>query len=769
MPMSRRGIILSGIAVTGGLAVAYGLSTLEDGDERLKFGATSPDDFVVHAYVKISKEGRITIAVPQAELGQGVTTAIPMMIAEELDADWDQVSYELAPQDKAYGTYAMAEITRVFMDPGMLADMARWGLWQISPMLGMTFTGGSSAIFGHYEFCRNVGAVARKMLLKAAASAMKVPEKELSTKQARVIHAGSGKSMSYGELAEAAAKFTPPSTPIELPRKDPKDFTIIGQPKNRLDTPEKIDGSARFGIDVKLPNMVYAAVRHSPVFKGTVASFDVESAKKRKGVIDVVTVGSNAIGVIAENTWAAQQAAREMTVQFQAATGPAYDSDLATAEYPSLFDTAAPAVFKEDEGFGAAMTSAVKTVEAVYETPHLAHLCMEPMGCTALYEPSADGDPKAAKITVWSPSQSTSTSAVNAGRVAGVPGENVKVHGVLMGGGFGRRADMDFVRQAVELAMKVPGRPVKLTWSREEDVQQDTYRTASAARFRAGLDAAGNMTALDFIIVGKTVSYDFNVRNDGPFKTKPEKDQGMVMPMVASHYAFPKMRLAINPQDNPVPMGNWRSVTMSHNGFYQEAFLDEVAEAVGQSPVAFRRSLLKDKPKHLAVLDAIVEKSGWDQPLAPDPNGGKRGRGLAALEAFASIVAQVVEVTIATDGTLKVDRVVSVVDCHTAVNPNIIAAQIEGSVIDALSAALYGKVDVKNGAVVQSNFSDYRLLKINETPVLETHVMAQGGHPGGMGEVGVPGVAPALTSAIYAATGQRIRKLPVALSGVVSV
>ncbi len=766
MKVSRRGMILSGIAVTGGLAVAYGMHALDDGDAKQKFSATTPDQFVLHAYVKIATDGTITIAVPQAELGQGISTAVPMMVAEELDADWDTVKYEFAPLDKTYGTYAMAEMTRIFMQPGLVANSARWALWQASPLIGLMFTGGSSATFGNYEFCRTVGAATRVILMKAAAQKMNVPESELSTKLSRVIHEKSGTSMGYGELAELAATFAPPDGTA---RKEQKEFTIIGQPKHRLDTPEKIDGSGRYGVDVRQPNMVYATVRHSPVFGATVASFDAEAIKARKGVIGAFQIAPNAVAIVAENTWLAHQAARDLNVTFTAPAGPAYNSDLAVAEYPNLFDAADPSILKEDEGYGEAMATSAKKVEAVYETPHLAHLCMEPMNCTALYEPSADGKPENADVTVWSPSQSVTFTSWNASRITGVPSSKVKVHATLMGGGFGRRADMDFVREAVTIAMKVPGRAVKMIWSREEDVQQDTYRPATAARFRAGLDANGNMTALDFIIVGKTVSWDYNQRNQGPFNTKPRDDQGMVMPMIATHYAFPRMRLASNPQDNPVPSGNWRSVTMSHNGFYQEAFLDEVAEAAGKDPVEFRRHLLKDKPKHLAILNAVAEKAGWSAPLAPDPKGGKRGRGIAALEAFNSIIAQVVEVTIAADGTLKVDRVVSCVDPNTAVNPNIITAQVEGSVIDALSAALYGQLDVKNGAAVQSNFSDYRLLKLAEAPVLETYVMPGGGHPGGMGEVGVPGVAPALTNAIYAATGKRVRKLPITTSGVVSV
>jgi isoquinoline 1-oxidoreductase beta subunit len=758
-------MILSGLAAGGGLAVAYGLSRLDDGDARQKFRASTPDRFALHAYVKIARDGTVTVAVPPAELGQGVTTAIPMLVAEELDADWSQVRYELAPLDKDYGTYAIAEMTRVFLDPGAVADAAHWALWRIAPLVGMTVTGGSSTIFGNYAYLRTVGAAARAMLVQAAAIALGVPATELATKAGRVIHAPSGRSLGYGELAESAAAL-PPRDDGAL--KDPRDFTILGQPKGRLDTPEKVDGSARYGIDVRLPRMVYAAIRHSPQFGGTVVRFDAEGAKSRKGVIAAVQVGANAVAVVAENSWIAQQAVAAMDVSFAPPPAPMFDSGAAITDYLTRFDDPDASVLREDEGFAAAMAGAAKTVEAVYETAYLAHVCMEPMGCTALYEPA--DKPEDAKVTVWSPSQSTTLSAQNAAKIAGVPVANVTVHATLCGGGFGRRADMDYVRQAVTIAKQLPGRPVKLTWTREEDVRQDTYRPATVARFRAGLDARGEMTALGFTIVGKPVSADFNARNDGPFKSDPRKDKGMVMPMNASPYRFPPMRLALNARENPVPNGNWRSVTLSHNAFYQEAFLDEVAAAAGTDPLALRRTLLRDKPAYLAVLNAVAEKAGWETPLAPAPDGARRGRGIVLLDPFLSIIGQVIEVTVAKDGGLRVDRVVSVVDCHTVVNPNIVIAQIEGSVIDGLSAALYGRIDVKDGAVQQSNFADYRLMTLAEAPpAIETHLMPQGGHPGGIGEVGLPGVAPALANAIFAATGRRVRKLPVAVSGVVTV
>lgn len=768
MKLSRRSMIVSGIAAGGGLAVAYGLETLKDGESRPKFAASTPESFVLHAYVKIRPDGKISVAVPQAELGQGVTTAIPMMAAEELDADWNDVSYELAPLDKDYGTYAIAEaVPIIFMEPGTTADLTRAALYKITPLIGMTMTGGSSTVLGNYTYVRTAGAAARQMLLQAAAERLDVPHSELTTSKSRVIHAASNRTLTYGELAEAAAAFQPGDGENW---KDEADFSILGYPLTRLDTPEKVDGSATYGIDVQLPGMKFAAIRHSPAFGGTLKSYDADTAMARKGVIAVVPVQDNAVAVVADNTWTAQKALNDMPVEWTPPEGEPFSTGKALKEYAALFDAEGANVLTEDETFAAAWETNTTTIEAVYETPYLAHVCMEPMGATALYEESTTDDPEDGSITVWSPSQSMSQTATQAQRITGVKKENVDVHATLMGGGFGRRADMDFVRQVSDIARQLPGTPIKLTWSREEDVQQDTYRPATAARFRAGLDSDGNMTALDFVIVGKPVGADFNTRNGSFVPMAPENDVSMVSPMSNSPYAFPAVRLALNAQSNPVPNGNWRSVSMSHNAFYQEAFMNEVAEATGKDPIAFRRELLSHKPEFVAVLDTLEEKSDWHTPLAPGPDGSKRGRGVAFLEAFASIVGQVVEVTVAANGDLTIDRVVSVVDPHTIVNPNIVEAQVEGAVIDGLSTALYGQIDVEDGRVQQSNFDSYRMMKMAEAPpLIETHVMPQGGHPGGMGEVGLPGVAPALTTAIYNATGQRIRQLPIAISGQISV
>ena len=767
MKLSRRSIIVSGIAAGGGLAVAYGLNSLKDGDARSKFAASAPGSFVLHAYVKILPDGKVSVAVPQAELGQGITTAIPMMVAEELDADWADVCYELAPLDKDYGSSIIAEaIPLFFMEPGMRAEMTRKALFKVTPLVGLVFTGGSTSVLANYNYLRTAGAAARSMLLQAAADRLKVSVDELTTEKSRVNHAVSGRSLTYGELADAAAAFEPHKGEMW---KGEGNYSIIGSSVGRLDTPEKVDGSAIFGIDVQYPGMKIAAIRHCPVFGGTVRSFDAASAESQSGVVAVMQVGENAVAVVADNTWVAQKVLDGMDIEWDHPDGELFSTDKVVGDYAALFDADDARVLTEDEAFQSAWDSSNKIVEAVFKTPYLAHVCMEPMGCSALYEESTTGNPEDARIIVWSPSQSISQTASQARKISKVKPQNVAVKATLMGGGFGRRADMDFVRQVSFIAKQIPGTAIKLTWSREEDVQQDTYRPATAARFRAGLDKEGNMTALDFVIVGKPVTADFNTRNGTFMFSNAEEDSSMVSPMSRSPYNFPAKRLALNAQSNPVPNGNWRSVAMSHNGFYQEAFIDEVAEMAGKDPIDFRRKLLGDKSDFVAVLDALEEKSGWKQPLSMGPEGSRRGRGVAFLEAFGSIVGQVVEVTVASDGALKVDRVVSVVDPHTVVNPSIVEAQMEGAIIDGLSAALYGQIDIEDGRVIQSNFDDYRMMKISEAPLtIETYIMAQGGHPGGIGEVGLPGVAPALTSAIYQATGQRIRQLPISVSREVS-
>ena len=743
--ISRRGLIVSGIAVGGGAAFFYGLQSLKDGDAKEKFLKTTPNSYALHAYVKINPEGKIIIAVPAAELGQGVTTSIPMIIAEELDANWDDVTYELAPLDKDYGSYIVGEVPRLLMDPGIMRDVARTVLYKVSPLVGMTITAGSTAILGNYIYLRNVGAMTRSMLISAAAKRLGVIDTTLITKNSLVIHPQSGRSLTYGELAEEASFYKPKSKPK---LKNEKDFSIIGKPIKRLDAPEKVDGSAIYGIDIKFDNLLFASIKHCPYFGGKLKSFDTNSIKGTDGVIKVVRVFDNAVAVIAKNTWIAQRALSKINIKWEKPKEENFDSELARKNYLALLDSDSLETLEEDNNFKESWDKTSSVLEAVYETPYLAHVCMEPMGCTALYEISDGQDSEDAKITVWSPSQSSSWSKSAANEVAEVKSDNVQVYSTLMGGGFGRRAKMDFVKESVSIAKQLPNIPIKLTWTREEDTTQDFYRPDSLARLRMGLDSAEIMTALDFSIVTKPIN----------------EKSSLTHPMSYSAYNLPPKKLTLSEQNNPIPVGQWRSVSMSHNGFYLESFIDELANRLDVDPLRFRLNLLKDKPECSRLLEFIGKKSKWEKPLKSTLDNSLRGRGVSFIEAFQSVIAQVVEVTISKDKHLTIDRVINVVNPHKVINPDTIKAQMESCSLEGLSAALYGKIKVRNGKTIQENFDTYRLISLRETPDIETYILPQGGHPGGIGEVGLPGVAPALTNAIFNATGVRIRKLPISES-----
>ena len=740
--ISRRGLIVSGIAVGGGAAIVYGLQSLKDGNAKEKFLKTTPDSFALHAYVKINPQGKITVAVPAAELGQGVTTSIPMIIAEELDANWDDVSYELAPLDKDYGSYIVGEVPRLFMDPGIMRDVARTVLYKVSPLVGMTITAGSTAILGNYIYLRNVGAMTRSMLISAAAKRLGVPEEALIAKNSIVIDPKTRRSLTYGELAEEASFYEPKSKPK---LKNERDFSIIGKPIQRLDTPEKVDGSAVYGIDVKLDNLLFASIKHCPYFGGKLESFDTTSINGIEGVMKVITVFDNSVAVIAKNSWIAQKALSKLNIKWIKPKSINFDSEIERENYISLLDSEPLEVLEEDNEFKASWGKSSNIFEAVYETPYLAHVCMEPMGCTALYEIHNGQNSEDAKITVWSPSQSSSWSKSAAKEIANVKSENVQVYSTLMGGGFGRRAKMDFVKESVSIAKEFPNTPVKLTWTREEDTTQDFYRPDSLARLRMGLDSSQKMTALEFSIATKPIN----------------EKSSLSHPMSYSAYNLPPKKLILSEQNNPIPVGQWRSVSLSHNGFYLESFIDELANRLDVDPLNFRIDLLKDKPEFSKLLEVISEKSKWDQPLKSNLDGSLRGKGVSFMEAFQSVIAQVVEVTVSKDKYLTIDRIINVVNPHMVINPDTIKAQMESCALEGLSAALYGKIKVRDGKALQENFDTYRLISLRETPNIETYILPQGGHPGGIGEVGLPGIAPALTNAIFNATGVRIRKLPI--------
>ncbi len=742
---TRRRVLLSGLAVGGGLVVGYGL-TGDDGDAAEKFGESTPDQFALNGWIKIAPDGRITCAVHRAEMGQGVTTSLPMILAEELDADWADVGFKFAPLDNDYYNFGMVRGGQPFGPPesGLWPRIATAAMRAQFRRNGIAMTISSTSIIDAWDQLRPAGAVARAMLVAAAANQWNVSEQKLRTENSFVIDDANNRQLSYGELAEAAAEESPPSNP---PLKDRANYRLIGTNVPSLDTPSKVDGSAQFGIDVVLPDMLYAAIKHAPVFGSKVDAYNTDAVLSMAGVEAVVPVRDNAVAVVAKSTWQAMHAVEALDVTYIDVPSDPDHSATLFEKYRAALDDPEPAVFRDDEGIGEAEAGAASTIETVYELPYLAHMCMEPMNCTALVIDAG--------VELWAPTQSISLCQANAATEAGVPKENVTVHATFMGGGFGRRAEVDYAIEATAIAKQTPGRPVKLIWSRGEDVQHNPYRPAGVSRMRAALDDEGNVLAVSNTLVSQSVIASGAKRSPSARGDDPREDTGMVSGVSRLIYKFPALRSAYVPRDSDVPVGSWRSTANSTNCFVVESFIDELADTTGSDPLRIRQKLVA-RPGHLSVLSELAERSRWSEPMGPG-----RGRGMALSNNHFSFAAMTVDVTVADDGTLSVDRVVCVIDCHLVIRPDTVIAQVEGSVMDGLASAIYGEVTLTQGAVDQTNFTDYQFLKMNQAPFIWVYLKPQGDRPGGIGETAVPLVAPALTNAIFAATGQRIRKLPI--------
>jgi isoquinoline 1-oxidoreductase beta subunit len=722
MALSRRFVILSGVAAAGGLAVGYALmpwSTLE----RAKKLLAKEGEVPLSAWLRIGTDNSVTVIVPHSEMGQGVHTSLPMMAAEELDADWSLVKMEQAPADMAFANGAMAlEYLRGDTSiPSWAMGTAVFATRKIAEYMNLQTTGGSMSVrTTGVRGMRVAGAAARAMLIKAAAAEWGVAESEIVAKQSRLTHA-SGKSATYGEMAAAAAAFDPP---VDPPLKAKKDYVICGKPVARFDIPGKVDGSAKYGIDLRLPNMSYAVIAASPVFGGTLASVDEAPAMAMRGVKKVVKLPA-AVAVVADNTWRAKEALAALSPKWNEGAN-------ANVTQASIFAGMEKALDKgeltEDHATGdvdAALKGAKRVVEASYRVPYLAHATMEVMNATVHFE----GD----KLTVWSGVQDGLNGRVAAAKAAGLPVDNVTLHHTAMGGGFGRRlpAYMDYIDKAVAVGRQVEG-PVQVVYTREEDMTHGYYRHASVARMKAALDEEGRVTAWLHTFTEKHdppealyVNYDFANR--------------------ASRYAS---------GTNPIPWGAWRSVDHTQQGFFIECFMDELAHAAGQDPFAYRRAHLAGVPRHKAALELAAEMAGWGTPL---PEG--RARGIALREAFASIVAQVAEISIE-NGRVRVHKMWSAVDPGEVVNPATFTAQIQGGAIYGLTAALYGEISIDKGRVVQQNFPDYEVVRMAEAPAHEVRFIESGAKMGGAGEPGTAPVAAAVGNAIFALTGQRIRELP---------
>jgi isoquinoline 1-oxidoreductase subunit beta len=702
--ISRRFFITSAAAVGGGMALGF---HLPGGAAE---AATSPAE--VNAWIVIHPDDTVVIRVARSEMGQGITTSLPMLVAEELECDWSKVRPEF---------------------PSPEENLRRKRAW------GEMSTGGSRSVRGSQEYLRKAGAGAREMLVAAAAAQWNVPVAECQAAKSVVTHKPSGRTLRYGEIAEAAAKLPPPGEPK---LKDPKDWTLLGTSPKRFDTADKVTGKPIYGIDVRLPNMLYAAIVQSPVFGGSPKSFDEAKIRGLKGVRQVVPL-PNAVAVVADSWWQAKKAVDALPVTWdEGQNGSVSTASIAEFLRGGLVAPEAAVVRKNGE-VDAALAKAAKQIEAEYGAPFLSHATMEPQNCTA--HVTAD------KVEIWAPTQSGEAALAAAAAAAEIPPEKVVVHKMMLGGGFGRRgAVQDYVRQAVLIA-KAAGQPVKLLWTREEDIRHDYYRPVAMAKFTAGLDASGMPIAWRVRVTGPSI-----LANLFPQRLTNGVDQSFANGFTEEMaYEVPNYEVAYAMRTTHVPVGFWRSVNHSQNGFFRECFVDEMAHAAGQDPYHYRRKLLSKDPQRRAVLDAAAQKAGWDKP----PSQGV-SRGIALVEAYGSLCAQVVEASVGNKGEVKVQRVVASLDTGHVVNPEILRAQTESAIVYGLSAALYGAITIENGRVQQGNFDDYEMLRIADMPAVETVLVPSGGFWGGGGEPGVPPSAPALCNAIFAATGKRIRSLP---------
>lgn len=744
---SRRRFLLGGLGVAGALIVGWGMMPPR---QRLHpsspLPATVDDEVRLNGWIKMAADGTVTVAMPQCEMGQGVYTALPMLVAEELDVLLSKVKIERAPIDKIFGNVAVLQDGLPFHPEGTgtFKEAAVWLTGKAAREFGLMITGGSSSVKDTWGPMREAGATARAMLVAAAAREWGVAPGECRTEDGAVIHAN-GKKALYGELVAKAAG----STPGEIRLKEPKDFKLIGTPQPRRDSASKVNGTAVFGLDPRPEGLVYAAVKMSPTIGGTIRKIDADAVRDMPGVIRVVDFsgaapGMAGVAVIARSYWQAKQAVAALPVTWNDGPNAKLSSAAVFQELAARLDSDSGFTYHEagdpDPG-----KTAVKHLKAEYRAPFLAHATMEPVNCTAQVK---DG-----KVSLWASTQVPSIAADTAVRVANVKPENVTVNVTYIGGGFGRRLEVDMIAQGVAIAAQAGGAPVQVIWSREEDTTHDFYRPAALARFSASLDAAGNVVAYDNRLASGAIVHQVMERTFGLIGAGPDKstaEGAFDMP-----YEFPHQKIAHVTVPTPAPIGYWRSVGHSHNAFFKESFIDELAHEAGKDPVEFRRNLLKRHPRHLAVLDAAVAKAG--RPAAG------RAHGVALHQSFGSIVAEVAEVSV--EGSeIRVHKVTCAIDCGIAVNPNIIAQQMESGVIFGLSAALFGEVTIKDGKVEQQNFHDYPVLRMNQAPVVETIVIRNAEPPEGVGEPGTPPIAPAVSNAVFALTGKRLRSLPLRLA-----
>lgn len=724
---TRRAFIGAGVLAGGTLVLGI---AIRPGNRASKVAGliASSGETVMNIWLKIALDNTITAIIPHAEMGQGVHTALAMMLADEMDADWSKVKFEEAPAAKEYANYSVAKgfIAGNAHFPKFLDETINGIFLTAVKSLNFQITGGSASVrFTGQDAMRIAGAAAKAMLLQAASDTWKVPVEELVAEKSVVKHASSGQSATFGELAPAAAEVKTPSHPK---LKSQAEFTLMGTSQPRLDIPAKVTGEAKFGMDVQVPGMKYATIKAAPVFGSKVKSVDTNVTSSQPGVLKIVNLGE-AVAVIAEGYWQAKTALNMLPITFESTENDGLNQDEILSRYRKAMDTDLAegnleTHFKSGDA-SKALQEAKVLIEAEYQLPFLAHATMEPMNCTAWVQPG--------KCEIWCGSQNPLGVKAAAAELLELELDQVVIHNQLLGGGFGRRSETDVIKQAILIAKEVDY-PVKLIWSREEDTQHDVYREATLSRLKAGLDESGLPVAYAHQFI---------------FKHHPPEAADIP-------YAVPNQLIQYSSPGSHVPWGNWRSVDHSTHGFLTESFIDEMAHAAKQDPLAYRKNLIKDNPRLLAVLELAYEKSNWGSPLPAN-----WGRGIAIGQSFGSVVAEVAEVEVNMEGKVKVHRVVCVADPGFAIHPDGFTAQMESGIIYGLAAAMTGEITIEKGAVVQSNFHDYPVTRMNEAPKIETHILNSGNPPGGAGEPSTPLIAPAVANAIFAATGIRIRQLPI--------
>lgn len=712
--LSRRSMLKGSAAAAGAFSFGFAIPLSSEAQAQ---GAV-PE---INAWVVVHPDDKVVIRIARSEMGQGTLTGLAQLVAEELDCDWAKVSTE-------------------YPTPGQ--NLARNRVW------GNFSTGGSRGVRESHEYVRKGGAAARMMLIQAAADGWKVPAAECSAVKGLISHKSSGRSIRYGEVAAAAAKLQAPA-PADVPLKDPKDWTIAGKPLKRLDTADKTTGKKIYGMDFKLPGMLNAAIKDCPVFGGKVKSFDAAKVKDMPGVKHVLPVGDSAVAVVADTWWRAKTALDALPITWDEGEHAKVSSESIAAWLKEGLDAPQAAVGNQNGDVKAAIANAARVVEQVYSYPFQNHACMEVMNATALYTSE--------RCEVWTPTQNGEAALAATAEASGLPLAKCEAYKIDLGGGFGRRGAVhDWVRQVVAIAKQIPGTPVKLIWSREEDMLHGRFHPVTQCKLTGALDKDGNLTGLHLRISGQSIVagiFPQNIQNG----RDPAVFQGLNPPgpEASIGYTVPNLLIDHAMRNPHVPPGFWRGVNLNQNTIYLECFIDELAHAAGKDPLEFRRALMKNHPKHLAVLNAVAEKAGWN---TKPPEGVYRG--ICQTMGFGSYVAAVAEVSVDAEGKLKIHKITAATDPGHAVNPAQIERQVEGSFVYGLSAALFGECTVKDGRMVEENFDTYPVVRMEDMPAVETIIVPSGGFWGGVGEPTIAVAAPAVLNAIFAATGKRVRNLP---------